>query len=215
MTGDIAAERAVAAELAALPAGWTVLDRLVVGPPGVFVVEPVHWPGAVTAHDGELRHDGESRHAVVRDAQQAAEDVRRLLPSLDPRLVQPVLCFAGPTPGRARIAGVVVCTASVVVTELRSFPDALGPAGVAALVAQLRAGRPAGAGTGRAAVAPPARHRAGGRLRIVAPLVIGLVGVGLVAVAAVAGPGLLGGDDEPARPGQGTHQRHERPPHTP
>ena len=206
MTGDTAAERAVTQALAALPEGWTVLDHVVVGPAGVFVVEGLHWPGTITAHDGELRQDGESRHATVREAQQDGEDVRRRLPALDPRLVQPVLCFAGPTPGRARIAGVLVCTVETLVAELLSLPALLDELRVAGLADELR---------GRRAVAVPAaghlasrvRHRSAGRAWLLAGLALGLLGAAAVVLALVVGPALFGGDDDTAGDsGHGSHQ---------
>jgi hypothetical protein len=211
MTGERAAVGAVRQALLALPEGWRVLDHVVVGPSGVFVVEGLRWPGTITAHAGELRQDGESRHGVVRAAQQAGEDVRRDLPALDPRLVQPVLCFVGPTPGRARIGGVVVCTAETVVTELLSFPALLEKREVDRLAEQLR-GHPAttGATTG-AAAGPPlpmeARYRSGRRPWLLAGAAVGLAGLAAVVLALVVGLGADGADADPSRePGHGSHQ---------
>jgi hypothetical protein len=211
MTGERAAVGAVRQALLGLPEGWRVLDHVVIGPAGVFVVDGLRWPGTITAHDGELRQDGESRHAVVRAAQQAGEDVRRDLPRLDPRLVQPVLCFVGPTPGRARIGGVVVCTAETVVPELLSFPALLDPREVDGLAEQLR-GHPVTTGgpTGAAAGRPPAwgaRHRSGRRPWLLAGVAIGLAGAAAVVLALVVGLGPDSADDDPSGDvGDGSHQ---------
>src|SRR6188768_2421918 len=106
--GDLG-ERVVGGRLELLRAdGWYVLhdvrwpgrqranlDHVVVGPPGVLVVDAKNWSGSVTLDGGRLRQNGHPRdreaHAVAEAADAVAE---RLGPAVT---VLPVLCLASDT----------------------------------------------------------------------------------------------------------------------
>ena len=78
---ELAAEgqRRTAAALAELPADtWTVvhdlrwpghkfatIDHVVIGPPGVFVIDSQTWTGNLVVRPDILRHDGYSQHREV------------------------------------------------------------------------------------------------------------------------------------------------------
>ncbi len=100
-------EEATASALGQLPRGtWTVfhdvkwperryanVDHIVVGPPGVFVIDSKNWSGQVAVKDGVLRQNGRSREKDVAAAAEAGLAVARLVPLPEPHLVHPVLCF--------------------------------------------------------------------------------------------------------------------------
>ena len=91
-------EEATAEALAQLPGGsWTVfhdvkwpgrryanVDHIVVGPPGVFVIDSKNWSGDVSITDGVLRQNKWSRERTVAAAAEAGLAVSRLVPLLRP-----------------------------------------------------------------------------------------------------------------------------------
>ena len=163
-------EEATAAALAQLPTGtWTVLhdrkwpgrpyanvDHIVVGPPGVFVIDSKNWSGRVEVRDGVLRQGGRSRETSVAAAVDAGKAVAGLVPLLRPQLVHPVLCFAGEDEISGSAQDVVVCSTSNLVPMLLSRPAALAADQVAQLCLALNQGLQSAAlsasdpGTGRA-----------------------------------------------------------------
>lgn len=94
-------EAVTANALAALPADrWTTLhdlrwpgrvyanvDHVVVGPPGVFVIDSKNWSGSIRFGFGVLRQNGRDRSRGIAGAAQAAEAVAGLVPLLAPGLV--------------------------------------------------------------------------------------------------------------------------------
>lgn len=162
-------------------------DHVVVGPAGVFVVEVVTWSGMVTVHDRVLRHEGRPRTEVATGLAAATAEVAGMLPSAPPGLVQPVLCVAGQSSLGGWADGVHVRAADRLVAWLGSLPAILGPAQVAALVAELEAVAEARQGPRRAQVlmrsaSAEQQAPAAGRSRVV---VRRWVAGGLVAVAAL------------------------------
>ena len=127
-------EEATANALAQLPTGtWTVfhdvkwpgrryanVDHIVVGPPGVFVIDSKNWSGQVAIEDGVLRQGGRSRESSVAAAAEAGLAVARLVPLLEPRRVHPVLCFVRDDELSGWVRDVMVCSTSNVVTMLTS-----------------------------------------------------------------------------------------------
>ena len=127
-------EEATANALAQLPSGtWTVfhdvkwpgrryanVDHIVVGPPGVFVIDSKNWSGQVAVKDGVLRQNGRSREKDVAAAAEAGLAVARLVPLLEPHLVHPVLCFVRDDELSGWARDVMVCSTSNVVTMLTS-----------------------------------------------------------------------------------------------
>jgi len=144
-----AGEEATAAALAVLPAEeWAVLhdvkwpgrryanvDHVVIGPPGVFVIDSKNWSGRIAVRDGVLRQNGRSRETAVADAADAALAVAQLVTSIPADRVHPVLCFIGPEEVSGWARDVMVCSTGNVVAMLCSRPIALTRAqrGLAAL----------------------------------------------------------------------------------
>jgi Nuclease-related domain len=134
-----AGEEATAAALAQLPTDtWTVfndvkwpgrryanVDHIVVGPPGVFVIDSKNWSGRVTVADDVLRQDGRSRQRDVAGAAEAGLAVAGLVQLLEPSLVHPVLCFVRDDELSGWARDVMVCSTSNVVAMLTSRPDVL------------------------------------------------------------------------------------------
>ncbi len=131
-----AREVTVGEALSALPAhSWTVvsdvawpdrhgavIDHVVIGPPGVFVVDEQLLVGNVSLQDGVLRHNGRNRSTIIGDAFDAARSVLASLPGVRADLVQPVVCLAGGHHARGEVDGVMVCTPVDVVQWLSSRP---------------------------------------------------------------------------------------------
>ena len=133
-------EVATAHALAALPvSGWFVLhdvrwpgkrfaniDHVVIGPGGVFVIDSKAWSGAVGVRDGVLRQNGCQRDSAVAGATDAAMAVAEQVSGVDPRAVQPVLCFVGDHHDRGRAGDVLLCTPSTLVS---ASDDSAGDSG--------------------------------------------------------------------------------------
>ncbi|MGA8256600.1 MAG: NERD domain-containing protein, partial [Nocardioides sp.] len=147
-----AREVALGEALAALPAhSWTVIsnvawpdrhgsviDFVVVGPPGVFVVDDQLLVGNVTLHDSVLRHNGRNRSSVIGEAFGAARSVLGSLPGVRADLVQPLVCVAGGHHVRGEVDGVTVCTPIDIVQWLSSRPAIFADADLAYVVHEAR-----------------------------------------------------------------------------
>ncbi len=90
------------------------IDHIVVGPPGVWVVETKCWDGRVEIGTAAVRFEGKPpSHDPVEQVRQltarVAADLARRLPSLPP--VRALLCFAGSgfAGGAATVGDVAVC----------------------------------------------------------------------------------------------------------
>jgi hypothetical protein len=132
-------EEAVAAALAQLPSEtWTVfhdvkwpgrryanVDHIVVGPPGVFVIDAKNWSGQVAVKGAVLRQNGFSRERDVAGAAEAGLAVAGLVPLLKPNLVHPVLCFVSDEELSGWVRDVMVCTTSNVARMLAARPAVL------------------------------------------------------------------------------------------
>jgi hypothetical protein len=132
-------EEAVAAALAQLPSEtWTVfhdvkwpgrryanVDHIVVGPPGVFVIDAKNWSGQVAVKGDVLRQNGFSRERDVAGAAEAGLAVAGLVPLLKPNLVHPVLCFVSDEELSGWVRDVMVCTTSNVARMLAARPAVL------------------------------------------------------------------------------------------
>ncbi|WP_222847596.1 NERD domain-containing protein [Nocardioides dongxiaopingii] len=123
-----------AAALAELDESWSVhrdlawpgrgdagLDHVVVGPPGVFVIDPKAWSGRVSTTGGVLRQNGLRRDASVT----AAKDVARAVGEVVGSPAIPILCFSGSVTGGRVLDGVVVTSAADVVRTLSTFGPSL------------------------------------------------------------------------------------------
>jgi hypothetical protein len=90
------------------------LDHVVVGPPGVFVVDTKNWSGRIEVRVGVLRQDGRSREKAVTGVADAARALADRLPSIDPAHVHPVLCFVTDEPLTGWARDVMVCSTATV-----------------------------------------------------------------------------------------------------
>ena len=155
--------------LSALPLnGWTVihdvpwpgrryanLDHVVVGPPGVFVIDSKNWSGRVTVDGGVLRQNGHRRDPALESARDAVLSVQHVLVGAEP-LVHPVLCFVRDEPLTGWLDRVFVCSTANLTTFLLSRPQVLAPAEVESLATRLSS-RLVRGGTDPAAEIPAAK----------------------------------------------------------
>ena len=116
------------------------VDHIVVGPPGVFVVDAKNWSGQVAVKDDVLRQNGRSRERDVAAAAEAGLAVGGLVPLLGPNLIQPVLCFVRDDELSGSARDVTVCSTSNLVRMLTSRPAVLAPDQVSRLSLDLDLG---------------------------------------------------------------------------
>lgn len=135
-------EEATARALGVLPAAeWTVfhdrrwpgrklanVDHVVVGPPGVFVIDSKNWTGKVGVRDHVLRQNGYQREREVASAAEAAIAISLVTPDLSAGLAVPVLCFVRDEPLSGWARDVLVCSTANVVAMLTSRPPQLDEA---------------------------------------------------------------------------------------
>ena len=146
-------EERTAEVLAALPGDvWTVLhdvrwpgrrfanvDHVVIGPPGVFVIDSKNWSGEITVRDDVLRQNGYRREPAVAGAAEAALAIAQLTSVVRADVVRSVLCFvrAEEVAGWAR--DVMVCSTGNLLDLLQSRPERSLPHRYARLPGQLDA----------------------------------------------------------------------------
>ena len=145
-------ERSTAVAMPAVPAdGWTVLydvawpgrrrmviDHVVAGPPGVFVLTTESWSGRVVLEDGELRHEGRNRIDALRHAVAAAAAVASVWPGEPPAPVHAVLHLTGADRPSAWLGCVTVCSTEAMVPALTALPRALSDEQARIIVSDLR-----------------------------------------------------------------------------
>jgi hypothetical protein len=150
---------ATAAALEALPPSWAVvrdpvwprdqfpaIDHIVIGPPGIFVIDTRSWSGRVGVERGSLWQDGQDRTALLRTTAEAAVSVSGLAPSVRFDYVHGVICLAERDVGISWVDGVLVCSTRDLVAELTSYVEVI-PGGVSKAVAvdverRLKEGKP-------------------------------------------------------------------------
>ncbi len=189
----VEAAEATATALMALPPSWTVLsdldwpgsrhaniDHVLVGPPGVFVVDSELWAGQVTLEDAVLQHDGRDGRPVVRDAASAAKSLASLVASVRADHVQAVVCLAEADSPVGWVDGVLVRPSTRLVDELTGYPQVL-PGGLAQAVGRDVDRRLHRAERSRSAKKP------GTRRRPYAALVLGVLAIA-VAVGMLSQP---------------------------
>jgi hypothetical protein len=170
--GDLG-ERVVGGRLELLRAeGWYVvhdvrwpgrpranLDHVVVGPPGVLVVDAKNWSGSVTLEGGRLRQNGHPRDREVQAVADAADAVRTRLGTAV--AVLPVLCLASGVGRTAQSSGrTTVLSADELVGWARALPAHLTTDDVLRLAAQVRQELPP------AGASHPSTTRAGRHTRV-------------------------------------------------
>lgn len=129
--------------------GFDDVDCLVVGPPGIFVVDCRSWSGRVTVRDEVLRRHGLRHDRAITAAADAAHEVAGLMPGLAPSLLHPVLCVLRDQELTGWVGEVMVTSTSTLLPTLLSRPPVLRPDEVGLLSRDLemrlglRAGTPA------------------------------------------------------------------------
>ncbi|MBW3557350.1 MAG: NERD domain-containing protein [Actinobacteria bacterium] len=111
-----------------MPVSPANIDHLLVGPPGVFVIDAKAWSGDVHVRDGDLRQGGRSRRRAIDSARTAASTVAAALEVLPEKVdVRPALCFVGAARlGQAHfIDKVKLVDEDGLGSWIRQFPDKL------------------------------------------------------------------------------------------
>lgn len=103
------------------------VDHIVVGPPGIFVVDSKNWSGRIEVRHQVLQQNGYKREQSVAGAAEAALAVAGLVPSLRVDLVAPVLCFVRDEPLLKWARDVMVCSTANLLTLLQSRTPVLEP----------------------------------------------------------------------------------------
>ena len=104
-----------------------VIDHVVIGPGGIFVVDLRHWDGPVALEEGILRAGGRPREREVAEAADAALDVAAVLERIDPRWVVPVLCLVRDEPVAGMTRGVVYCSSNFLEQMITSRREVISP----------------------------------------------------------------------------------------
>ncbi len=135
-------ERRTAHALARLPADeWRVfhdiawpgrryatIDHVVIGPPGVFVIDSKNWAGTIAADDGILRRNGRRRESATLAAGEAASSIKRLVVAIQDLPVHAVLCFTGEEDVFGLAGGALLCSTNNLATVLTTRPGVIAPA---------------------------------------------------------------------------------------
>jgi hypothetical protein len=168
-------EAATAAVLDALPAGWFAyhdlrwpgrrlanIDHVVIGPPGVFVIDSKAWTGRVEVREDVLRHNGRARQSAVVGAADAALALAEHLSRVDATRVHPVLCFVRDEELTGWARDVMVCSTGNLREMLLSRPRSFVPMRADDVAAEVRmvGRRLTGRTPGRRPVQEPVEPRA-------------------------------------------------------
>ena len=136
------------------------VDHVVVGPPGVFVIDSKNWSGSVTVKDNVLRCNGYSKEREVASAAESALAIAQLAPLLRPDVAKPVLCFVRDEPLTGWARDVMITSTSTLVEMLQSRPTLLSPEDVRHLSLDLDASiRSAMDASPSVLPAPPSRRQ--------------------------------------------------------
>jgi hypothetical protein len=133
-------------------AGWTVLndvpwpgrplaviDHVVIGPSGVFVIDTVRWSGKITMTADELRQDGRLRIDAVHGVATAAQAVTQSVAGIDPEVVQPVVCLVRDEWINGRMGDVTIATTQNLVPLMKTRRTLLEAGAVETVAGELRA----------------------------------------------------------------------------
>ena len=136
-----------------LPEGWTVLhdlhrpgrpgvtiERVLVGPGGVVVLETVRWPGEVAVVGGTLRHQGYGRTPDVAGVSESAGAVTALLAPTHRGAVRAVLRLTGHDLDAVQVrGGAVALGEDQLAPYLTALPERLSTPDVALVAEYLSA----------------------------------------------------------------------------
>lgn len=188
-------EQATGQVLAQLdPAAWTTwhdvrwpgrqranIDHVVVGPPGVFVIDSKNWSGTVAITNNVLRQNGRSRETAIVGVAEAGLAVLQIVPDVP---IHPVLCLVREEPVTGWVRDVMVCSTGNLDAMVQSRPQVLSAEQVQATAAWLEAGLSEGQ---RAATQPRRTSNRQSRSRSGARSLIKLHMAGLLALVLIAG----------------------------
>ena len=131
------------------------IDHVVVGPPGVFVIDSKNWSGRIDVRDQTLRRDGRREDPTVAAAGDAALAVAALVGPEAGATTRSVLCFVR----EERLVGwcydVMVCSTANLREMLLSRRPVLTPEQVRLTVRELEAGLRAAAPTSAPVASTP------------------------------------------------------------
>lgn len=132
-------EAQTASVLSSLPRDWAAIhdvrwpgrrfaniDHIVLGPPGIFVVDSKNWSGRVVIDGPTLRQNGRSRESAVPTCADSALALAEVLGPFA-RHVSPVLCFVRDEPLTGWVREVMVCSTANVAQILLTRPSVMEP----------------------------------------------------------------------------------------
>lgn len=115
------------------------VDHVVVGPPGVFVIDSKNWSGRIEVRNQVLRQNGRMRETAVAGVAEAGIAIAELSHAVGPHHVHPVLCFVRDEPVSGWARDVMVCSTSTLLTMLTTRPSVLSAEQRGLLVLELDA----------------------------------------------------------------------------
>jgi hypothetical protein len=92
----------------------TKIDHVVIGAPGIFVIQALDWFGATHICEEVLQREGRS----LASAEEAAWAVAQLTPSVPLRLVHPVICLVRDKPVVGQVDDVLIFSCANLAEEL-------------------------------------------------------------------------------------------------
>lgn len=113
------------------------IDHVVIGPPGVFVIDSKNWSGRVAVTDGVLRQNGRPRESAVVGVAEAGIAILELAPDVP---VHPVLCLVRDEPAQGWVRDVMLCSTVNLLALITSRPAALTTDEVRRVSAAIQAG---------------------------------------------------------------------------
>jgi hypothetical protein len=114
------------------------IDHVLVGPPGIFVLDVQRWKGRVRADRASLQHNGRDRANTLVSCCKAARDVSLQLSPRAAAMVRPVVCIDRDEPLHGWAGPVMICSAGSLWEMATSQPTRFSAADVAEVIRQLR-----------------------------------------------------------------------------
>lgn len=113
------------------------IDHVVVGPPGVYVIDSKNWAGRIEVNDNAFRFNGRRHDKTVASAGDAALAVAGLLSAPAAATSRSVLCFVRDEPVAGWCYDVMFCSTANLREMLLTRPTALNPDQVRAAAIEL------------------------------------------------------------------------------
>ncbi|HVT64540.1 MAG TPA: nuclease-related domain-containing protein [Mycobacteriales bacterium] len=103
------------------------IDHVLLGPPGLFIIDAKNWTGRVEIRNGVLRQNGYNRMKNLESVRQAALTIMAMLPFASPR-AEAVVVLAGESVGPMQSLGTVtIAGIDDIVEWIRAQPRLLAP----------------------------------------------------------------------------------------